>query len=240
MSIIGPALNGIIPVLCVTLAGLACMLAEAFRQRDERMPIGGLAAIGLVGAGIAAVLLWGRRAGSFGVVVADDFGLFVQVVLVGVGLLTLVFSPKGISRDALPAGEYYALVLFALAGMMLMAVATDLLIIFLALEVFSLAVYVMTGMRRDVMASTEGAFKYFLLGGFASAFFLYGVAFLFGLSGSTHLTTIGRAVAAQSANGSPLWLVGMGLLLVGFGFKTAAATGPRRVLPTRPYVKAMP
>ena len=219
---IGPALNGIIPVICVTLAGLACMLAEAFRQRDERMPIGGLGIIGLVGAGAAVVLLWGRRAGSFGVVVADDFGLFVQLVLVGIGLLTILFSSDVIERDALPAGEYYALVLFALAGMMLMAVAADLLIIFLALEVFSLALYVLTGLRRKVFASTEGAFKYFVLGGFSSAFFLYGIAFTYGLVGSTHLDRVTAAIQAQSLTGNPLLLVAMGLLLVGFAFKVAA------------------
>jgi NADH-quinone oxidoreductase subunit N len=219
---IGPALNGIIPVICVTLAGLACMLAEAFRTRDERMPIGGLGIIGLIGAGAAVVLLWGRRAESFGVVVADDFGLFVQMVLVGIGLLTILFSSDVIERDALPAGEYYALVLFALAGMMLMAVAADLLIIFLALEVFSLALYVLTGLRRKVFASTEGAFKYFVLGGFSSAFFLYGIAFTYGLVGSTRLDRVAAAVQAQSLTGNPLLLVAMGLLLVGFAFKVAA------------------
>src|SRR5512139_461840 len=113
------------------------MLAEAFRQKGERMPIGGLAVIGLAGAGIATVLLWGRRAESFGVTRADDFGLFVQMVLIGIGALTVVFSSKTIDRDGLASGDYYSLTLFALAGMMLMAVATDLLVIFLALEVFS-------------------------------------------------------------------------------------------------------
>jgi NADH-quinone oxidoreductase subunit N len=222
VSIIGPALNGIIPVICVTLAGLACMLAEAFRQRGERMPIGGLGVIGLAGGAAAVVLLWGRRAESFGVVRADDFGLFVQLVLIGVGLLTIVFSPKAIDRDGLPAGEYYALTLFAVAGMMLMAVATDLLVIFLALEVFSLALYVLTGLRRREYSSTEGAFKYFVLGGFASAFFLYGIAFTYGLAGSTHLDQVASAVQAQALAGNPLLLVAMGLLLVGLAFKVAA------------------
>jgi NADH-quinone oxidoreductase subunit N len=221
VSIIGPALNGIIPVLCVTLAGLACMLAEAFRQRGERMPIGGLGVIGLAGAAAAVVLLWGRRAESFGVVRADDFGLFVQLVLVGIGLLTIVFSPKAIDRDNLPAGEY-ALTLFALAGMMLIAVATDLLVIFLALEVFSLALYVLTGLRRQEYTSTEGAFKYFVLGGFSSAFFLYGIAFTYGLVGSTHLDRVASAVQSQAFGGNPLLLVAMGLLLVGLAFKVAA------------------
>ena len=222
MSIIGPALHGIIPVICVTLAGIACMLAEAFRERGERMPIGGLGLIGLAGAGVTVLLLWGRRAESFGVVTADDFGLFVQLVLVGIGILTVVFSGSVIEREGLPAGEYYALMLFAIAGMMLMAVATDLLIVFLALEVFSLALYVMTGLRRHVFASTEGAFKYFLLGGFSSAFFLYGIAFTYGLAGSTHLGRVAEAVRQAAPQGGPLLLVALGLLLVGFAFKVAA------------------
>lgn len=219
---LGTGLNGIIPVICVVLAGLACILAEAFRERHERMPIGGLGLIGLAGAAVSSLLLWGRRAASFGVVVADDFGLFINLILIGVGVLTIVYSSSILERDKVPVGEYYGLVLFALAGMMLMATATDLLLIFLALEVFSLAVYVLTGIRREVAASTEGAFKYFLLGGFSSAFFLYGIAFAFGLSGSTSLDVIGRAVAAQSMLDNPLWLVAMGLLIVGFAFKVAA------------------
>ena len=141
-------LDAIIPMLCVTLAGLVVLLAEAFRGRGEKMPIGGLAIIGLVGAGIATLLLWDSGAeDSFGVVTADKFGLFVNLVLVGVGLLTVVFSSQTIERDRLPAGEYYAMILFALVGMMLMAQATDLLVIFLALETMSIAVYILTGMR---------------------------------------------------------------------------------------------
>jgi NADH-quinone oxidoreductase subunit N len=100
--------------------------------------------------------------------------LFVTLVLVVVGLLTVMFSSQVIHRDDLPAGEYYALILFSIAGMMMMATATDLLVIFIALEVLSLAVYVLTGIRRDSIAGTEAAFKYFLLGAFSSAFFLYG------------------------------------------------------------------
>ena len=104
-----------------------------------------------------------------------------------VGLLSLAISVPTLDRERLPRGEYYALMLFALAGMMLMATATDLLVIFLALEVLSLAVYVLTGIRRQSAAGAEAAFKYFLLGAFSSAFFLYGIAFVYGLTGSTRL-----------------------------------------------------
>ena len=216
------AFDAVVPVICVSLAGLFALLAEAFREKGERMPIGGLAAIGLVGAGVASVLLWGRNATSFGVVTADNFSLFVNLVLVVVGLLTVVFSSQTLERDGLPAGEYYSLVLFAIVGMMLMAQATDLLLIFLALETMSIAVYVLTGLRRDQANATEAAFKYFLLGAFASSFFLYGIAFIYGVTGTTHLERAGAAIAAQSMSGNPLLLLAVGLLIVGFAFKVAA------------------
>jgi NADH-quinone oxidoreductase subunit N len=214
--------DAIIPVLCVTLAGLVAMLAEAFRGRNERMPIGGLAIIGLVGAAVACVLLWDRNATAFGVVTADNFALFVNLVLITVGIFTVIFASQTLDRDGMPAGEFYALLLFSIVGMMLMAQATDLLVVFLALETMSIAVYVLTGFRRDQQGSTEGAFKYFLLGAFASAFLLYGIAFLFGVTGSTSLERIGSVIAAQSMSGNPMILLAVGMLIVGFGFKVAA------------------
>jgi NADH-quinone oxidoreductase subunit N len=216
------AFDAVIPVICVTLAGLVVMLAEAFRGRGERMPLGGLAVIGLVGAGAASVLLWGRNTSSFGVMTADNFALFVNLVIVVVGIFTVLFSSQTVDRDRLPSGEYYATLLFAIVGMMLMAQSTDLLLIFLALETMSIAVYVLTGIRRDQVQSTEAAFKYFLLGAFASSFFLYGIAFLYGVAGSTSLDRVGSVIAAQSMSGNPMILLGVGLLLVGFGFKIAA------------------
>jgi NADH-quinone oxidoreductase subunit N len=214
-------LAAIIPILCVTAAGVAAMLAEALRQPGERMPISGLGLVGLAGAGITSVLLWGRHASSFGVVLADNFGLFTALILVGIGVLTLLFSPQLVERDDLP-GEYYALTLFAIAGMMLMAMANDLLVIFLALEVLSLAVYVLTAIRRDQGQGAEAGFKYFLLGAFSSAFFLYGIAFAYGVAGSTKLDRLGNAVAAGAMKDSPFALVAVGLLMVGFAFKVSA------------------
>ena len=208
--------DAIIPILCVSLAGLVVMLAEAFRGKGESMPIGGLAIIGLLGAGAASILLWDSGAESFGVVTADNFALFVNIVLVVVGILTVVFSSQTIARDRLPAGEYYAMILFAIVGMMLMAQATDLLVIFLALETMSIAVYVLTGLRRDQQQSTEAAFKYFLLGAFASSFFLYGV------TGTTNIEALSGEIAAKSMSDNPMILLGTGLLIVGFAFKIAA------------------
>src|SRR5437867_3325186 len=214
--------NAIVPMACVTAAGIAAMTAEAFREPGEEMPIGPLGVIGLVGAAVASGLLWNAKATSFDVVVADNFGLCVTGILILVGLLTLAFSALTIDRERLPGGEYYALVLFALAGMMLMATATDLLVIFLGLEVLSLAVYVLTGIRRDSPLSTEAALKYFLLGAFSSAFFLYGIALTYGLAGSTHLDRVGSLMAAQALAPTPMQLLALGLLLVGFAFKVSA------------------
>jgi NADH-quinone oxidoreductase subunit N len=216
------SLNAIVPMLCVTAAAIAAMVAEAFRTPGERMPIGPLGAIGLGGAAIASFLLWNHNASSFGVVQADNFGLFVTGVLIIVGLLSLAFSAPTIEREHLPQGEYYALMLFAIAGMMLMATASDLLVIFLALEVLSLAVYVLTGIRRDSSLGTEAALKYFLLGAFSSAFFLYGIAFTYGVTGSTRLERIGSQIAAQALTPTPMQLLALGLLLVGFAFKVSA------------------
>jgi NADH-quinone oxidoreductase subunit N len=190
----------IIPILIVVLSAAAAMLAEAFRQPGERMPIAGLGLIGLVGAAIASVFLWDADARSFGVVRADNFALFVNLVLCIIGILTMLLSDEVVEREHIPPGEYYALTLFAISGMMLMAAATDLLVIFLALEVLSLSVYVLTGIRRASAAGAEAAFKYFLLGSFSSAFFLYGVAFAF-FSRSRHAST--RSQSRWRSRGRP-------------------------------------
>src|SRR5438128_5492270 len=155
-----PSLNAIVPMACVTAAGIAAMVAEAFRSPGERMPIAGLGVVGLIGAAVASIFLWNHNASSFDVVSADNFGLFVTGILIVVGLLSLAISGPTIDRENLPRGEYYALMLFSAAAMMLMATASDLLVIFLALETLSLGVYVLTGIRRDSAAGIEGAFKY--------------------------------------------------------------------------------
>ena len=136
---------------------IAAMLAEAFREPGERMPIGRPRPHRPDRRGASRPCCCGTATpSSFGVVVADNFALFVTVTLIVVGILSLAFSAPTVERERLPAGEYYALMLFAIAGMMLMATATDLLVIFLALEVLSLAVYVLTGIRRDSPAGDRG------------------------------------------------------------------------------------
>jgi NADH-quinone oxidoreductase subunit N len=213
----------VIPIVIVVLSACAAMLAEAFRQPGERMPIAGLGLIGLVGAAVASAFLWDRDARSFGVIRADNFALFVNIVLCIIGLLTMLFSDEVVEREGLPPGEYYALTLFALSGMMMMAAAVDLLVIFLALEVLSLSVYVLTGIKRANPMGAEAAFKYFLLGSFSSAFFLYGIAFAFLLAQSTRLEQLGAVLSVQGASSPSIIAVfAMALLGIGFAFKVSA------------------
>jgi NADH-quinone oxidoreductase subunit N len=218
--------DAIVPMLCVTAGALVVMLAEAWRERDERMPLGIWGIISLGGAAIGLMFLWDRNATSLHkdvpVIVADNFGIFVSLILAVVGILTILFSSQVIERDGIPAGEYYAILLFGIVGMMMMAMANDLLVIFVALEILSLAVYVLTAIRRDSLPGIEGGLKYFLLGSFSSAFFLYGVAFTYGIAGSTRLDLVGKYLAAQSMSDSPMILLALGLLLVGFAFKISA------------------
>jgi NADH-quinone oxidoreductase subunit N len=217
-----PELDAIVPMLCVTLAALASMGAEAFRGRNERLPIGGLGIVGLAGAAVSSVLLWNRSTSGFGVIQADNFGLFVTLTLVASASSPSCSPRRCSSATPFPAGEYYSLVLFAIVGMMMMATASDLLVVFVALEILSLAVYVLTAIRRDNRPGHRGAFKYFLLGAFSSAFFLYGIAFTYGATGSTKLSAVGAYLSAQALSSNPMILIAMGFLLVGFAFKISA------------------
>jgi len=192
------------------------------RSPGERMPLEGIAIGSLLTSGATAALLWDRNAFSFGVVTADNFGLFVTLVLVVVGILTVALSAQVIERDGINPGEYYSLTLFAIGGMMLMATAADLLVIFIALEILSLAVYILTGIRRESQAGAEAAFKYFLLGGFSSAFFLYGIAYTYGIAGTTRLGQVVVVMSTLAGGQDLLTYVALGLLMVGFAFKVSA------------------
>jgi NADH-quinone oxidoreductase subunit N len=215
----------ITPVLLVTLAASVVLMAEAFRGKDERPSFGGfggLGLIGLVGAIVASVLLWNRNRIGFGVIIVDNYTIFFNVALCAMGILTILLSAGAADRDRLPQGEYHALMLFSIAGMMLMGATRDLLVIFIALEIMSLGVYVMTGLRRASEQGAEAAFKYFVLGAFSSAFFLYGIAMAYAVTGTTKLDEIGLRVASMALEPNVLIVLAMILLLVGFAFKVSA------------------
>ena len=214
--------SAIVPVLIITLSACAVMLAEAFRRKHEHMPLGWLGVIGLVGAAASSVFLWDSHLVGFGVVAADNFALFFNVMICGIALLTIFLSMGTAERDQLPIGEYYTIMLFAVVGMMLMGSAKDLLVIFIALEIMSLGVYVLTGIKRSSADGAEAAFKYFVLGAFSSAFFLYGIALTYATTGTTKLDQLGMAIASNALEPSLLTMLAVVFLLVGFAFKVAA------------------
>jgi NADH-quinone oxidoreductase subunit N len=183
-----------------------------------------LSAISLVGAALALAAtrftaLYPGAAYS-GLFRADAFSLFVHLIVIGVAFLAILGSTGYLKREDLDAGEFCALILFATAGMGVMAGAQELLTGFIGLEMSSIASYILASYRRDAPKSNEAAMKYFLLGSFATAFFLYGIALIYGATGTTHLDMMGQAGAQTSAT---LLKMGLGLVFVGLAFKVAAA-----------------
>jgi NADH-quinone oxidoreductase subunit N len=211
-----------LPGLLVAAAAMVVMLVDAGWRRAEQRGLATLGLLGLAAAAGAALWRWqagGPTSGFADALRADRYALFFAL-LVGAGAgLTLLMSIEYVEEQGLAAGEYYALVLLSAAGMVFMAAASDLLVIFLALEIMSVAVYVLAGILRGDVRGNEAAVKYFLLGAFASAFLLYGIAFFYGATGSTRLGAIAQVVGRGGL--TPTMLVGMALLLVGFGFKVA-------------------
>src|SRR5581483_7141061 len=164
----------IAPELIVGIAGVIVMMVDAFGRRGQCWLTGSLSIVGLAASAIASVWLWtswvGPRTAFNGMIVLDELRLSFVIV----AILTILISSIWIETEKLPAGEYHSLLLFATSGMMLMASAGDLVIVFLGLEILSIATYVLAGFRRTDVRSNESSLKYFILGSFASAFLLYG------------------------------------------------------------------
>jgi len=220
----------VMPEIIVCLAGVVVMLVDAFARKTQRWVTGGIALIGLIAAALSTILLWvsGSNAPQAfnGMIVLDELRLGFTIVFLVVSALTVLVSMVWIERERLPAGEFHSLLLFATAGMMLMAAGGDLVIIFLGLEILSIATYVMAGFRRTDVRSNESSLKYFILGSFSSAFLLYGIALIYGAtlisgSGTTNIYEIARRIPASQFH--PLLFAGAAMMLVGFGFKIATA-----------------
>ena len=216
------SLRVIAPAAILAITGFVLMLLDLLprARRREHMAFVGLA--GVVIALVSAVLLWGSDVTGFqGMAVLDNLTLFATLVIGYATGLVLLESIDYLKRRGMESGEFYILVLFAAAGMVIMAGANDLIVVFLGLETMSLALYVLAGFFRTEIQAGEASMKYFLLGAFASGFFLYGIALIYGATASTNLDKIGAAVKA-GAGRDPLLLIGFALLLVGFGFKISA------------------
>jgi NADH-quinone oxidoreductase subunit N len=221
----------IAPELIIGVAGVLVMMIDAFARRGQRWLTGGLSIVALLAAGGTSIWLgtgWrGAHSAFNGMIVLDELRLSFTLIFVVVSILTVLIAAVWIDIEKLPAGEFHALLLFATCGMMLMASAGDLVIVFLGLEILSIATYVMAGFRRTDVRSNESSLKYFILGSFASAFLLYGIALIYGATATETLPgTTNIAAIAGRLNHSlypPLLLAGAAMLLVGFGFKIATA-----------------
>jgi NADH-quinone oxidoreductase subunit N len=220
-----PTLNfiALAPALIVIATALLVLLFD-LAVSDKRL-LGYLGLAGVVAAAGVSLAMGGRPPVSFqAMAVSDGYALFFNLVFLVTAGLSLLVAIDYLGRHDLQRGEYYALLLFATSGMMFMAAATDLIVVFLGLEIMSVALYILAGFNRGQLASAEAAMKYFILGAFASAFFLYGAALTYGATGTTNLEQIGTWLSGSGAtrDADPMALVGLGLLLVGFAFKVAA------------------
>lgn len=213
----------ILPELIVALAGVIVMVYDSFFPK-QRVGSGIVSLAGLAIAAVLLVLMW--NGDSFlpatawnGMIAHDNLRLSFSFVFLLVSAMTILISTVWVENEDVPLGEYHALLMFATFGMMLMASGNDLVVIFLGLETSSIATYVMAGLRKSDLKSNESAMKYFILGSFASAFLLYGMALIYGATGSTNLTEIAAKVA--DPNFPALLLIGAAMLIIGFGFKVA-------------------
>lgn len=218
-------LNVIMPEVILSLLGMTLLLVNVFIPSKSKGYLAWLSLLGIVGAGVVAASGWGVSIESFsGSVVRDNFGIFFKLIfLVAAGLAVLI-SDQYMAREDCNHGELYPIILFTTVGMMLMASGTDLMTIFLGLELMSISLYVLAGFNRNNIKSNEAGMKYFLLGAFSTGFLLYGMALVYGVTGTTRVAKIADVISQMaSPAGNTMLLIGMFLLLTGFLFKIAAA-----------------
>jgi NADH-quinone oxidoreductase subunit N len=223
LAIPGVDVSIILPELIVAFAGVVVMVYDSFFPK-HKLATGIISLIGLLVSGAVLASMWSNGApasGWNGMIAHDGLRVGFSFVFLLVTAVTVLVSSIWIDREGVPAGEYHALLLFATFGMMLMSAGNDFVVIFLGLETLSLATYVMAGLRRGDLKSNEASMKYFILGSFASAFLLYGMALVYGATGSTNISEIAGKIA--DANFPGLLLIGAAMMIVGFGFKIAMA-----------------
>ena len=215
-------LSAIMPINIVIAWACVLLLVNFVIPKERKGLTALLAALGLVVAMGFAIAQTGSETVAFsGMVIVDGFAIFLTLLFLGSGLVGIALAYDYLKEMGIDRGEYYVLLMFSISGMMLMALAADLIVVFLALELLSIPLYVLAGFARPRQESEEAAIKYFLLGAFSSGFVVYGVALVFGATGSTGLAEIVKALNAGSTD---LALLGIGaaLILIGLGFKVAA------------------
>jgi NADH-quinone oxidoreductase subunit N len=212
------------PELVLTGMALVLMLVDALAPQVPSRVHAWLALAGIAGAAVAAAILWnwhGQPVVLGGMVAADRFAVYFRLVILAAAALAVPLSQHYLERTGEWRGEFYPLLLFATTGMTLITAASDLILVFLALELLSLSLYLLTGFSLDRLRSVEGAMKYFLLGAFSSAFFLYGIAMAYGATNATNLFAIGQTLAGGGRTVTAFAILAIGLLATGFGFKIA-------------------
>ncbi len=219
-----PNVLALLPELILTFVGVLIMLAEpVLPSAGSRKPLGwmAIAATALAGGASWYQLGFGTTHAFSGTIQVDAFSVFFHLVIAAVVLVTLLTSLDFFEGNASHAGEYFALNLFAAVGMMLMTSAVELLVVFIGLEISSIATYIMCGFRKGRATGSESSIKYFLLGSFATAFFLYGIALAFGATGSTNIAAIAAALGTTAT--PRLAFMAIAMIIIGIGFKVSAA-----------------
>ena len=220
-------LDRIAPEIVLCFFGMLIMLVDMFLSPARRRILGWLAFVGtLVALGAVRVMALNQGMAYDNLISADAFSIFVHVVVIGAAALAVLGSMQYLDQEGIQRSEYYSLVLFAAAGMGILASANELLTAFIGLEMSSISTYILAGFRRRAVKSNEAGLKYFLLGSFATAFFLYGIAMVYGSTGTTEIdlvqVALGKTIAAQNHLDS-LAIVGLALIFVGLAFKVVAA-----------------
>lgn len=213
----------VMPEIILAVFGIVLMVVIPFVAKKNQAKLGYVALVGIVLAMISVFSQWGDSDLTFfRMVFQDNFSNFSKLLFLFTVGAIITTSVSYLERDGLLRAEYYPLFLFATVGMCLMASSADLVVTFLGIEILSIATYVLAAYRSNEMKSTESALKYFILGAFSTGFLLYGIAFLYGSTGTTKYLDMARAVSEM--DGFPVYLLlGIGLMLVGFGFKAALA-----------------
>ncbi len=213
----------ILPELILSIFGMLVMILDPWV--DEEKSHQTLGVIGFVGTLAALISTWFMAQSPglafFNTIRVDSFSIFFEFLVIAIAAVVILSSFEYMAVQKIRAGEYYALILFGTVGMSLMSSAIELVLIFIGLEISSIATYILAGFRRNDASSSESSLKYFLLGSFATAFFLYGVALMFGATGSTNIDIIAQRL--QSSQAGPLVFTAMALMFVGLGFKVAVA-----------------
>src|SRR6202049_1258040 len=214
-----------LPEIILSVMGTFLMVLDGLLQKRSSTVFGTISVLSLIAALVGSVFAYGQAGPAFGgLLIVDGFATFFRVLVIVVGILTILPSYRFLARQDAETSEYHALLLFSIAGQCLMVAANELIMIFIGLEISSIASYVLAGYLRDDKRANEAALKYFLLGSFATAFLLYGIAWIYGLTGSTNLAAIRGVLSSRDIAPSAM-LVGFStaLLFVGLGFKVSSA-----------------